>query len=152
MYSAPGVSFLAKSEIARWPVIGEGARAIGTTFVVRDDRSQRAGTRLDIALAMERRKKLVLFPSGTTCMSESKPWRKGAFEIAKAMDVPVQPFRISYAPLRVAAYIDKDFFPLHLYQLAKRGGVDAMIEFGEPTFVEDPIETCAAIRQWSRRS
>lgn len=149
MRTSPGVTFLAKSEISRWPVIGTGARTIGTTFVKREDKEGRANARIAIAKTMRAGRKLALFPSGTTTLDESKRWSRGAFEIAEAVGVPVQPFRIRYSPLRRAAYIDDDFFPAHLYRLAETGGVRAQIEFHRPVRVKDARAECDRWRLWA---
>ena len=95
-------------------------------------------------------KRVAVFPAGTTCMFESKPWRKGAFEIAKEFGIQVQPFRIRYTPARTAAYIGRDFFPLHLFRLAQNGGVKAKIEFHPPITIEDPQKASWTWRSWSQ--
>jgi hypothetical protein len=88
--------------------------------------------------------------AGTTCMFESKPWRRGAFEIAKEFGIPIQPFRIRYTPVRAAAYIGRDFFPVHLFKLAQAGGVAAKIEFHPSVQVDDAAEASSAWRSWSQ--
>jgi 1-acyl-sn-glycerol-3-phosphate acyltransferase len=35
MQSSPNISFVAKEEVGRWPVIGAGAHALNTIFVKR---------------------------------------------------------------------------------------------------------------------
>ena len=150
MWSSPGVSFLAKSEIQKWPAIGLGAKVIGTTFVKRESKVERASARVEIARAVRAGAKIALFPSGTTTLDESKPWRLGVFDIAHTQGFPVQPFRIRYTPLRTAAYIDRDLFPAHLFKLAKSEGVQAVIEFHAPVRIEDPAEDALKWWNWSR--
>lgn len=150
MLSSPGVSFLAKAEIQKWPAIGLGAKVMGTTFVRRESKIERASARLQVAKAVRAGAKLALFPSGTTSVDESKPWRLGVFDIAHTQGFKVQPFRIRYSPVEIAAYIDKDFFPTHLYRLAREGGVKATIEYHPPVKVEDPTQCCEKWWNWSR--
>lgn len=145
-----GLSFVAKSEVRKWPVIGAGAVTLGTTFVDRADKSGRTATREQIAGALKSGARIAVFPSGTTCVDESKSWKRGAFEIAKQIGIPIQPFRLIYEPLRVAAYIDKDFFPVHLFHLAQAERITGLLEFHPPVSVEDPESCCAKWRDWTR--
>jgi 1-acyl-sn-glycerol-3-phosphate acyltransferase len=150
MLSSPGVSFLAKAEIQKWPAIGLGAKVMGTTFVRRESKIERASARLQVAQAVRAGAKLALFPSGTTSVDESKPWRVGVFDIAYTQGFKVQPFRIRYSPIEIAAYIGRDFFPTHLYRLAREGGVKATIEYHPPVKVDDPGLCCEKWWNWSR--
>ncbi len=152
MLSVPGVSFLAKSEIRRWPVIGRGADVMGTTFVKRQSPSDRSAARRRIGEALGQGAKIALFPSGTTCIDESKPWRLGAFEIAHELGIPLQPFRISYEPLRSAAFIDRDIFPLQLFRLAQAGRTEAFIEFHEPVQITDPAGSAVHWQKWTQEA
>jgi 1-acyl-sn-glycerol-3-phosphate acyltransferase len=147
---APNISFVAKEEVGRWPVIGAGARALNTIFVKRSCAKERALARAALGRELAGGKRIAVFPAGTTCMFESKPWRKGAFEIAKEFGIPIQPFRIRYTPARRAAYIGRDFFPLHLFRLAQAGGVKAKIEFHPSVQVDDVEESTSTWRSWSQ--
>ena len=150
MSAARGLSFLAKSELRSWPVFGYGARVIGTTFVERDSDGSRASAKSAIEATLKRGRKVVLFPAGTTCVAESRAWRWGAFEIANRLGIPIQPFRIRYTPLRQAAYIDDDFFPLHLFRLARLGKLSATLEFHVPVNVDDVNVSCEKWQAWAR--
>jgi 1-acyl-sn-glycerol-3-phosphate acyltransferase len=150
MQCAPNISFVAKEEVGRWPAIGAGARALNTIFVRRGCAKERALVRAAIGQELVSGKRIAVFPAGTTCMFESKPWRKGVFELAKEFGIAVQPFRIRYTPTRVAAYIGRDFFPLHLFRLAQAGGVKAKIEFHPSVQVQDAEQGCSTWRSWSQ--
>jgi len=152
MALAPEVSFVSKKEIASWPIIGMGAKKIKTIFVERNCQDNRKAARETISTEIKKGARIAVFPSGTTTLDESKQWKVGAFEIAKELGIPVQPFRLSYTPLRKAAYIGKDFFPFHLFQLAQSGDVKATIEFHPPVQVSDPIKSCLEWQEWSRPS
>ena len=150
--SNPDFSFVAKSEIKPWPIFGKAALAAETIFVQRDNGKSRASARQAISEALLAQRRVLLFPSGTTCLTETKPWKKGAFEIAKENQVLIQPFRISYSPLRTTAYIDDDFFPLHLYQLASLPQIHAQIEFHPPVHVTDATADCTFWSQWTQQA
>ena len=144
------ISFVSKSEVRAWPIIGKAAELIGTVFVSRDKKSSRSSAKKTIATELKNEKRIVIFPSGTTCETESKPWRPGAFQIAYENNALVQPFRITYSPLRRAAYIDDDMFLSHLYLLFKHGKITATIEFHEPVPINDIELDRQAWQNWSR--
>lgn len=147
---APQVSFVAKSELSRWPIFGNAAKAVDTVFVKRENKTSRRSARDSVKSALNKGKQIVIFPSGTTCTTESKPWKKGAFEIAEEAGFKIQPFRISYTPLRAVAYIDQDFFPTHLMNLFKYPSISAQIEFHEPSLVKNAAWDCQYWYYWSR--
>lgn len=150
MSVVPDVAFIAKKEIAGWPVIGRGARALGTVLVNRSNAENRSEAKDAIVAQLKAGQRIAVFPSGTTCMRESKRWSKGVFEIAQKTGISIQPFRVRYTPLRLAAYIGWDNFPVHLFQLALRGGAHATIEFHPPQTVENAAEAAEHWRTWSR--
>ncbi|MEI6399648.1 MAG: hypothetical protein WCO71_12840, partial [Pseudomonadota bacterium] len=88
--------------------------------------------------------------SGTTCISEDVPWRHGAFKLAEKHQIPVQPFRIKYEPLRKLAYIEKDTFATHLLGLLRLERVKATIEFDEIRLISDHASDCDTIRAWTK--
>jgi len=145
------VAFLGKAEIARWPILGSAGRRAGMIFVQREAARSRVQAALAIAEAMRTRGLgLALFPAGTTSLDEGRPWSAGAFKIARAGQVPVQPFRLAYDPPEAAAFIGDDLLLPHLYRLLKGGGITARIEFGEPRMVEDPRAMAHELWLWSR--
>ena len=147
----PDFSFVAKKEVARWPVFGSAAIAAQTIFVQRENGSSRAAARQAIGEALKNNQRVVIFPSGTTGIDATTPWKKGAFEIALENNIMIQPFRISYSPIRPAAYIGKDFFPVHLYQLAGLQKIQAEVEFHPPVSVINPLIDCAYWSHWSQQ-
>ncbi len=146
----PGLSFVAKKEVATWPIFGSAARKVDTIFVQRGNSASRGNASLAITQGLNDGRRVVVFPSGTTCVKESRPWRHGAFKIAQATNCLMQPFRLSYAPLRRAAYIDRDFFPWHMAQVASGQPVRAYLEFHAPISVQDAAADAHHWQQWSR--
>lgn len=142
MSSMKEISFVAKKEIASWPVFGVAAQKVDTVFVDRASGISRAHARSSIKESIKNGKRIVIFPSGTTCLGEKKTWKRGAFHVAHELQCKIQPFRLTYLPARPSAYIDDDFFPVHLYNLARIKKIEVMIEFHKPVYVEDP--------DWSR--
>lgn len=150
MSQVKDVSFVAKIELQRWPVFGAAAEKANTIFVKRENNGSRKAAKETIEKSLVDRMRVALFPSGTTSMNEAKPWRKGAFEIAQKTNSYIQPFRITYKPLRAVAYIDQDFFPTHLYKLCYYDQIETKIEFHDPVKVTDPEQDAVKWQNWSK--
>ncbi|MBC7421451.1 MAG: 1-acyl-sn-glycerol-3-phosphate acyltransferase [Bdellovibrio sp.] len=150
----PEAVFLSKQEVARWPIIGAAAKRIGTIFVSRDNRHARSEARQKIKNLFDNRANeihLAGFPSGTTCLTESKPWKKGLFEIAQQSDVLVQPFSVDYFPWRECAYVDQDNLFLSLIRLFKTPNKKVVFSWGEAFYVTENIEQeIKSTQDWSR--
>lgn len=144
------ISFVAKQEVSRWPVIGKAAKKIETVFVKRNDPQSKLNARIAIKEAIMQGKKICIFPSGTTTLHEEIGWKKGVFEIAKDLNLKVQPFRITYSDTRLAAYVDKDTLLLHLYKLVSSQGLQATIEFGDVIEILDPSTDAEQLRLWTQ--
>ncbi|MBY0371221.1 1-acyl-sn-glycerol-3-phosphate acyltransferase [bacterium] len=151
MSRAP-VVFLAKKELASWPIFGRAMRSVGTVFVDRGSPGSRKVAAEAIAPAVhEGGYSVAVFASGTTSITEDKPWRWGAFSIAKRFNIPLQPFRLTYEPLRTVAYIDEDFFASHLWSLVGTSKIKARLEFADRIpVVEDPEAEARRWWQWAR--
>lgn len=150
MAKAP-VVFVAKKQIGYWPIFGTACRKIGVAFVDRSAKDSRGAVAHAVAKSIQKRKQsVVLFPSGTTCIDEERPWRWGAFKIAQLYGIPIQPFRLMFSPLRKAAYIDDDTFAPHLWRLMGERRIETRLEFHPPVMVTDPEAECLKWWQWSR--
>lgn len=145
------VVFLGKQEIAKWPVLGAAGRRAGMVFVKREsDGSRRQAVRAIAECLQARGMSLGLFPSGTTSLDEARPWRTGAFRIARELGFPIQPFRLTYEPIGRAAFVGEDLLLPHLYRLLQAGRISARIEFGEPRMIGDPEADARELWAWSR--
>ena len=90
-------SFVAKAEIARWPVFGMIASAVGTIFIERGNKR----ALLSIAERMERAlgegRSLLLFPEGTTSDGTGLlPLHANLMQAAAATGAPVIPIVLRY--------------------------------------------------------
>lgn len=151
LFSILPVTFVAKEELASWPIIGSCIKSADILLVKRESAGSRQLAAKKVAEAvLQRNRDVAIFPSGTTTVDESKPWRYGAFKIAKEHQVPVQPFRLRFNPLRKAAYIDDDTFLFHFFELLQAEKIKAEIELGEPFLVEDIERDAARIQSWAQ--
>jgi 1-acyl-sn-glycerol-3-phosphate acyltransferase len=101
------VRFLAAAEVRSYPLVGWIAKAIGTIFVKREDRSSRHQVRTAIADAFrsEPDPPVVLFPEGKLGHSDQLlPFRHGAFEMATAHQLPYLLCAIRYTPSEIAIW------------------------------------------------
>lgn len=148
MAALPEVTFIAKNDILRWPLIGTVAKTIGTIFVERKAGSDRATSRKEIFAALAKSNtKVVVFPSGTTTLREERRWKTGIFEIAKAANTPLQLFKVDYFPLRPSAYIDQDHLLTQLHALQKYQNKVAHLTWMEKvTEIDDPVVLAEQLR------
>jgi 1-acyl-sn-glycerol-3-phosphate acyltransferase len=94
-----GGHFLANHRVKNAPIIGVGARAIGTVFVDREDRRSGAAAIRVMRRLLERGRTLIVFPEGTTFGGdEVRPFKGGAFAAASGLDIDVVPVGIAYVP------------------------------------------------------
>lgn len=141
--------FVSKREILYWPMFGTISKKIGTIFVNRSCQNSRSHVRDEIERQLVlNKKKIVVFPAGTTSLYEERRWRKGVFEIAHKLQIPIQPVRLDYSNLRTVAYIGADFFPTHLLRLARKTDISATIEFHKPILISDIEKDFDYCRRW----
>lgn len=150
--AAVETAFIAKSEVAGWPLIGPAARAGRTIFI---DRSRRGDTARAVA-AMRARfaegGRLVLFAEGTSSdgrrvleFRTSLMAAVGGSAPASLQIIPVSIAVLSLAGLplcrrtmpRVAWYGDMPF-AAHLWELLRRGPVEMQLRFHDPIAADEP--------------
>jgi 1-acyl-sn-glycerol-3-phosphate acyltransferase len=90
--------FVAKSEVARWPIIGLLCRLVGTVFVDRLSRRGASDAVAELERRLARGEGVVLFPEGTsTAGAEVGPFRSPLLEAAVRAGVEVSWAALSYA-------------------------------------------------------
>ncbi|MFI5310701.1 MAG: lysophospholipid acyltransferase family protein [Gemmatimonadales bacterium] len=86
------VKFVAKAELARIPVFGRGARAVGTLYIQRDKRQSSFETYREAAAQIGDGASVVVFAEGTRSPGyELRPFKKGPFVLAISAQAPVVP-------------------------------------------------------------
>ena len=146
------VVFVAKSEVAEWPVFGWLAKLQRTIFINRQARHQTGAATREIARRLLGGDAVVLFAEGTSSDGiRVLPFRSslvGAVHHAlgnttRHTHITVQPMSLAYVgfggvPMgrglreRVAWYGDADLVP-HLLQVLSSGAVDVTVSWGEAT-------------------
>ena len=130
--------FVAKLEIASWPLLGRIVRAADTIFIDRTRRSDVNRVNGEIAAALARGDGVVVFAEGTSSSGdEVLPLKPSLLEAAATRAVPVHYARLSYRtgaalpPARevVCWWGDADFFA-HLLELLRLPEFGALVHFG----------------------
>jgi 1-acyl-sn-glycerol-3-phosphate acyltransferase len=142
------VVFVAKREIASWPLIGLVAKLRPTVFVDRSRRQQTADVTAAIAQRLAHGDPVVLFAEGTSSDGNRVlQFRSALFGAAESLflkeraPVLLQPVSIAYTRIQglpigrqhrplVAWYGDMSFVA-HMKEIVCRGALDVVITFGE---------------------
>lgn len=145
------MSFIAKSEVARWPFFGWLAKLQETIFVER--RARKAMTdRDEMTKRLERGDDLTLFPEGTSGDGQwVLPFKSALFSVAEksygSTPLYVQPVSITYTRLDGApmgrylrplfAWFGDMELASHLWQALRMGLVTVVVEFHPPKTLEE---------------
>jgi 1-acyl-sn-glycerol-3-phosphate acyltransferase len=140
------IAFVAKREVASWPVVGVAAKLLRTVFVDRTKRSQTNAVNADIAQRLTEGDPVVLFAEGTSSdgnrVLEFRSALVGAVtQLDSLQPVMLQPLSIGYTRIQglpmgrqhrplVAWYGELDFTP-HFREYLRRGAVDVVVRFGD---------------------
>jgi lyso-ornithine lipid O-acyltransferase len=144
--SVTPLSFIAKQEVAGWPVVGFLARAQRTVFVDRDRRHATGAQADAVAGRLSKGDIMVLFAEGTSSDGNKVlPFRSALVGAAqRAIEdggvATVQPVAIAYSKMLgiplgrqhrplVAWYGGADLLP-HLKRVLSEGGIDVNVVFG----------------------
>jgi lyso-ornithine lipid O-acyltransferase len=96
------VRFIAKDQIARWPLVGRLATLAGTVFVARERRGATREQADAVADALGGGRPVLLFAEGGTGDgAEVRPFRPALFASAVEAGTVVQPIAIDYGPDRM---------------------------------------------------
>jgi 1-acyl-sn-glycerol-3-phosphate acyltransferase len=145
------VVFVAKSEIARWPLFGLLAKLQRTVFVERDQRQKTGEVNAEIARRLAEGDPVLLFGEGTAGDGNRVlPFRSALIGAARdavaasghVSQVWVQPVSLAYVSqhgipfgrhLRPrAAWYGKTSLVPHLKQVARQGAIDVVVTWGAP--------------------
>ncbi|HWB48802.1 MAG TPA: lysophospholipid acyltransferase family protein [Stellaceae bacterium] len=155
-------SFIAKSEVAGWPLFGQLAKLQRSVFVDRQVRST-ARQRDAIAERLAAGDALILFPEGTSGDGTFVlPFKSALFSVVynRQEPVTVQPVSVAYTRLDglpigrtlrpfFAWYGDMDLAP-HLWHLLGLGRIEAVVEFHPPVALAD-FPSRKALADYCRR-
>lgn len=129
--------FVAKQEVAAWPLIGAMAARAGTIFLPRGGRAAASTAADAMTWRLARRRSVVMFPEGTTTDGTSVgPFHARLFQAAIRTQSVVQAIAVRYAddsgPSRVAPFIGDDDLLNHLWKLLAEKQIAVRLVFCPP--------------------
>ena len=139
---------ISRHDLANWPLIGPGARRIGTLFVDRSSRRSGADVLRQVAGALEKGEGISMFPEGTAYAGdEVRAFRPGAFKAAQRAGAQIVPLGIAYE--NPAAYYTDKSFMAHMKRIARFKRLRVIVEAGEPMSPDDdsPVEFKDHVRE-----
>ena len=150
-YFSLKTTFISKSEIRDWPVIGWMARSLGIVFINRKRKRDIHRVNTIISKKINDRQGVVLFPEGKTSAGDVMlPFRPPLLEHPADEGIPVHYAVIRYEtgdkdiPARVSVswWEDINLFR-HLIRLASNRTIIAKVEFGTSTIKHDDRKVLA---------
>jgi 1-acyl-sn-glycerol-3-phosphate acyltransferase len=136
--SLTGSLFVAKSELAHWPVVGRIATAFGTFLHERGNLRDAARVKDQVAAALRQGQTITIFPEGTTGWSSAlMPFYPAFAQAAVDADALVQPVAIGYRdfdgrPSAAAPFLGDQTFINSLNKIMKETAIKAELNFGAP--------------------
>lgn len=147
--------FIAKAEIAGWPVVNRLCKGVGTIFINRGSRMDVARVNRLVAEAVKEELGVVIFPEGTTTAGDGLlPFKASLLEPAVRLELPVHFAALGYetppgaAPASEAiCWWDDTVFGKHLIEMLKLPYFHARVAFGsEPIRATDRKALAASLR------
>jgi 1-acyl-sn-glycerol-3-phosphate acyltransferase len=145
-------SFVAKSDIRRWPVIGLLVAWAGTLFIDRRHRHAVRDAGRQIRACFDQGDAVGLFPEGTTTDgSDVLPFHAGLFDAAVRAGVPTQPVALRFlkhgrrAP--ELAFVGEQTLVANLWFLLGARGVSVECEVLAPIRAADGLERAEVARR-----
>lgn len=128
------VSFVSKTDLQGWPIVGTLASQSGTVFIQRGKASSLTHILQRLAQIINAGRSVVFFPEGTTTDGSSVgKFYSGLFQLAYQCGCPVQPLALRYQRGGqrddLAPYIDDDHFVTHLLAILAAPGTELYLEF-----------------------
>lgn len=137
VHSQRAASFVAKSEIARWPLVGWLAAQAGTIFHRRGDNDSLLVVMDEMRRRLQAGQSIIVFPEGGTGRGDKvRPFHARIFQVAVDAGVAIQPVALLYGrngrmDLSVPFRRGEKFFPNAL-RLLGQAPMDCEIHFLEP--------------------
>lgn len=154
-YATLNCTFIAKSEVRNWPVIGFVLATSGVIFIDRNKRSDVARVNEEISKNMNADQGIVLFPEGTTSIGDRiLPFRSSLFQYPASNNISVHCASITYSTSKnsIPAYQsicwwdDTPFFT-HFFRLFKMKEFSATVTFSEETIINSNRKLLASSAQ-----
>jgi lyso-ornithine lipid O-acyltransferase len=138
-----GGYIVSRADLARWPVIGAGARSIGTVFVDRSDNASGSTALQAIQRLLTAGQTVIVFPEATIFDGDDvRPFKGGSFGAARRTRAHVLPVGIAYASGSDAVAQEPSFMA-HVARVAISGPSRVVVQIGEPIPAASADDTAA---------
>ena len=139
---------VSKAEVAKWPIVGFGAKVSGVIFLKRESPASRKRTLDGIAEKLQEGFAVILFPEGTThAAPETTTLRLGGFKLAAAEGFPIVPVALDYASVD-DYWIGNDTFLPHFLRRFGQPNIAVQVRYGEAIWNNDPEELLQEAQTW----
>jgi 1-acyl-sn-glycerol-3-phosphate acyltransferase len=141
LHSARPLGFVAKAEIARWPLIGWLASRGGTIYHHRGDNDSLHGVMHQMLQRLQQGKAVGVFPEGRTCDGKAiGVFHARIFQPAVLASAPVQPVALKYgaggSAQTTIAFRHRENFMQNLVRVLGEPVRDVEVHFLEPVQTE----------------
>ena len=137
------VRFVAKAEVARWPLVGYLAKQAGTIFVSREGVCRSGRRQIDeVAMLLQQGRHVVVFPEGTTTRGQTLlPFKSSFFQAALDAQCLVAPVVCRYPQAdgsanEAMAYCDDTRLIASLWRILGLSHAQVRIQFLPPVLAE----------------
>jgi lyso-ornithine lipid O-acyltransferase len=121
---------VAKAELAKWPLIGNGAAMAGILYLKRENARSRAGTLQAINKILGSGFQVIIFPEGTTSgLQGTLPLKRGVFQLAAKMQHPIVPVALVFEK-KEDFWVGKESFLSHARRRFKEKEIKVALHYG----------------------
>lgn len=139
---------VAKAELAKWPIIGRGARMAGILYLRRAHAGSRSGILRQMLGRIEAGYPIIIVPEGTTSsVSGTIAFQKGAFKLAAQAGIPVVPAAIVFADKR-DYWVGKQTFLGHAMRRFGAKKIEVKLIYGPKILHENPERLLHSAKSW----
>jgi 1-acyl-sn-glycerol-3-phosphate acyltransferase len=141
------VTFLGKEEVRHWPIIGQGAAAIGTVFVKRDDKGSRKNAAKGVKERLLEGKSVLVFPEGTTFAGKTvQKFFPGSFYVAAETGISIVPVAVRFQD-DSDSFVD-ELFITNFRRVFSKKEIVIELYFGPRMANTDAHQLCNDAHQW----
>ncbi len=130
-----GGRMVSRADLSQWPLVGIGARKLGTVFVDRARATSGASTIRTVRELLRAGATITIFPEGTTFAGdEVRPFHAGGLAAALGTGAELVPVGLAYSRESQAAFLDETFTH-HLSRVAAAPPSFVVVSVGAPVNV-----------------
>lgn len=139
---------VSKAEVAKWPIIGFGAKVSGVLFLKRESATSRKKTLEGIAAKLHEGFPIILFPEGTTQSApQTANFRLGGFKLAAEEGFPIVPVALDFSSTE-DYWVGKDLFVPHFMRRFSEPEIRVQVRYGEAIWGNDPEILLQETKSW----